>query len=172
MRQFVGIQPSEEFRNALLMVQSRLRAAGVAAGYLDPFNFHMTLAFIGEWPENVSGCLPQVKQPFALKLSHIGIFPEARVIWAGTEASDALDRLAQRVRDNLDAAGIPFDSKPYVPHITLGRKPLIPPDFDYSAIVVPPAAMTVTDVCLYRSCREETGMVYSVIGRSSEQGGR
>lgn len=170
MRIFVGLRPSDEFRAALSEVQLQLSCAGVTARYLDPSNFHMTLAFIGEWPENVAGVLPAVDQPFLLRLSHIGLFPEAKVIWAGVKASNELGQLADRVRANLTEAGIPFDPKPFVPHITLGRKPVVPSGFQLSGIPVPPAAMMVSEVCLYRSDRGETGMVYSVIGCSAGNG--
>ncbi len=171
MRLFVGLRPSEEFRAALHEVQSLLLSAGITAKYLDPSNYHMTLAFIGEWPENVSRVLPAVDQPFSLRLTHIDLFPEAKVIWAGVEVSDELNQLADRVRVHLTEAGVPFDPKPFVPHITLGRKPVVPSGFELSAIQVPSAVMTVSDVCLYRSDREETGMVYSIIGSSAETAG-
>ena len=167
MRLFVGLRPSDEFRTALSELQSRLREAGVTARYLDPLNLHLTLAFIGEWPENCAGILPKVDHPFQLSLSHVGIFPEAKVIWAGVEASDDLNRLAERVRENLAKAGIPFDGKPFVPHITLGRKPALPAGFRLTETAVPPAVMRVSDVFLYRSDRGENGMVYSVIGSGS-----
>jgi len=171
MRLFVGLRPSEEFRGALSVLQSRLQSAGVAARFLDPSNLHLTLAFIGEWPENISAILPPVEQPFTLTLSGIGLFPEAKVIWAGVQKSSALDHLAQLVREKLAAANIPFDPKPFVPHITLGRKPIVPETVDLSGMMIPPAAMTVEDVFLYRSDRVKSGMVYSVIGSSSEKEG-
>lgn len=170
MRLFVGLRPSEEFRAALHEVQSLLSSAGVTARYLVPSNFHMTLAFIGEWPENVAAVLPAVDKPFFLTLSHIGLFPEAKVIWAGVKTSDELNQLADRVRVHLTEAGIPFDPKAFVTHITLGRKPVVPSGFRLAGIQVPSAVMTVSEVCLYRSDREEAGMVYSVIGSSAENG--
>ena len=171
MRLFVGLRPSEPFRRGLSELQAQLLDAGIAAKYLDPSNLHMTLAFIGEWPENIAGILPSVEQPFSITLSHIGLFREAKVIWAGVEESEPLNQLADSVRNNLSAAGIPFDPKPFVPHITLGRKPIVPAAFDLSEIVIPSAEMTVSDVFLYRSDRGENGMVYSVIGSASEKGG-
>ena len=171
MRLFVGLRPSEAFRRVLSELQVQLQDAGIAAKYLDPSNLHMTLAFIGEWPENIAGILPSVEQPFSITLSHIGLFREAKVIWAGVEESEPLNQLADSVRNNLSAAGIPFDPKPFVPHITLGRKPIVPAAFDLSEIVIPSAEMTVSDVFLYRSDRGENGMVYSVIGSASEKGG-
>lgn len=166
MRLFVGLSPSDEFRNALSELQTRLVSAGVAGRWLDPSNLHMTLAFIGEWQENVSSILPEVTQPFYVTLSHIGVFPEAKVLWAGFRNSEALNRLAERVRHQLTGKGIPFDPKPFVPHITLVRKPVMPASLDLSEITVPSAGMSVKEVCLYRSVREGNGMVYTVIGSS------
>ena len=170
MRLFVGLRPTEEIRTVLSELQSRLQVAGIGANYLDPSNLHMTLAFIGEWSENVSDTLPIVEQPFSITLSHVGLFWEAKVIWTGIEDSDALNQLARQVRINLSAAGVPFDPKPFVPHITLARKPLVPEGLDLSKIEVPEAILPVSDVYLYRSDRGENGMVYSVIGSSSGGG--
>ena len=170
MRLFVGLRPSEPFRRVLSELQAQLQDAGIAAKYLEPSNLHLTLAFIGEWPENIAGILPSVEQPFSITLSHIGLFREAKVIWAGVEESEPLNKLADSVRSNLSAASVPFDPKPFVPHITLGRKPIVPATLDLSEIVIPAAEMTVSDVFLYRSDRGENGMAYSVIGSASEKG--
>lgn len=169
MRLFVGIQPSLEFRNALSMLQNRLRECGVTGRYLDPDNLHMTLAFIGEWPEDVTDLLPIVEKPFPITLSHIGIFEEADVMWAGVECSEELDFLAKRVRHCLSEADVPFDRKAFKPHITLLRKPSVPGNTTISEIEVPLITMLVDDVCLYRSDRGKTGMVYTVIGSSGER---
>lgn len=166
MRLFIALEPSPEFREALSALQNRLRAAGVAARYYEPANLHLTLAFIGQWPRDLTPLLPRVETPFPLVLSHPGVFPKANVLWAGVQPSDALERLAERVRRALDEAGIPFDHQPFRPHITLGRKPVVPEAVTLSAIAAPPAVMTVRDVCLYRSDRGENGMVYTVIGRT------
>ena len=164
MRLFVGLRPSDDFRAALSALQGRLHAAGIAGRYLEPSNLHMTLAFIGEWQEDVTPVLPQVECPFTMTLSHCGIFSEAKVLWAGVEASETLDHLAQRVRNNLAECGIPFDPKPFNPHITLIRKPAVPGDIIPSKIEVPPATMPVHEVCLYSSVHGERGMEYTVIG--------
>jgi len=172
MRLFVGLRPSDDFRAALSVLQDRLRASGIKGRFLDPANLHMTLAFVGEWQEDITPVLPQVSRSFPVTLSHLDIFPEAKVIWAGVEKSEALDRLARRVRDNLSGHGIPFDPKDFNPHITLARKPLVPEGVALSDIEVPPAVMRVGEVCLYRSDRGERGMEYTVIGntrRAAEQ---
>ena len=73
----VGLQPSYDFRTALSVLQDRLRAAGITGRYLEPSNLHMTLAFVGEWPEDITQVLPAVGHPFTITLAHPGIFPEA-----------------------------------------------------------------------------------------------
>jgi len=172
MRIFVGLQPSDSFRNALSALQNQLREAGITGRFLEPDHLHMTLAFVGEWPDKITHLLPKVKKPFSLQLAHLGIFREAKVIWAGVEPSAELNLLAQRVRNNLSASSVPFDPKPFVPHITLARKPSIPEGLNLSEISIPSSLMTVNDVCLYRSDRGENGMKYTIIGRASEKEGR
>ena len=169
MRLVVGLRPAETFRAALKGAQDRLRAAGVEGRYLDPANLHLTLAFIGEWPEDVTPVLPAVMEPFEIELAGPGIFPVAKVLWAGVKPSAALDCLAGEARDRLAANRIPFDPKPFNPHITLVRKPLLPAGLVLPETVFPAAAMTVKEVCLYRSERGENGMEYTVIGSTLDR---
>ena len=168
MRMFIAIQPSPGFRAALEGLQERLQEAGVTGKYREPDGLHLTLAFIGEWPEDVTELLPAVQKPFSITLSHLGVFPEANVLWAGIEPCEELDRLAKQVRHSLADAGVPFDRKNFNPHITLVRKPSVPEKTVLSEIKVPKVSMIVDDVCLYRSDRGKNGMVYTVIGSSSE----
>ena len=167
MRLFAALRPSDEFRAALSELQNRLRAAGITGRYTEPFNFHMTLAFIGEWPADVTCFLPKIKHPFSITLSHPGCFPEAKVLWAGTEPSEPLVRLMEQVQQNLAEAGIPFDAKKNIPHITLMRKPSVPAGVILSKIAVPEVSMVVDEIYLYRSDRRENGMEYTVIGSST-----
>ena len=169
MRLFVGLRPSDTFREALSAAQDRLHAAGVAGRYLDPAYLHMTLAFIGEWPEDVTPLLPAVTRPFSIELSRPGIFPEAKVLWAGVRPSEALDLLAGSVRNTLAENNVPFDRKAFNPHITLVRKPFIPDGLVLSETDIPGASMTVNEVCLYRSVHGENGMEYTVIGSTLDR---
>ena len=170
MRIFIALQPAPAFRDALASVQDRLRAAGVTGRYLTPSNLHMTLAFIGMWPEDITGFLPSIQNPFPVTLSHLGIFPKAKVLWAGVEPSQELNSLAEQVLQALTEAEIPFDRQDFNPHITLMRKPTIPDNLNLLEIHVPQATMLVKDVCLYRSDHGEQGTEYTVIGRSKQGG--
>ena len=171
MRLFVAVQPTGEFISGLCLLQERLRCAGVGGRYIDEPNLHMTLAFIGEWSENISEILPAVKKPFPVVLSQIAVFPGSDVLCALTEPCEALDNTARAVRHSLADAGIPFDKKAFFPHITLVRNLRLPKHVDLTQIEVPRAAMTVQEVALYRSDRGKNGMVYTVIGTSGRTEG-
>ena len=82
MRLFIAIQPTKEFLSGLCLLQDRLRCAGVGGRYINEPDLHMTLAFIGEWLENISELLPAVKKPFPIVLSQIAVFPGSDVLCA------------------------------------------------------------------------------------------
>ena len=170
MRLFIGLQPTGDFLRALARVQDDLRAVIVGGRWYDIDGLHLTLAFIGEWPGEAESCLPEVPDPFPIVLSHIGIFPKAKVLWAGVEPSGPLEALAARTRQGLAAAGIPFDAQPFVAHITLARKPVLPYADCLSEIEVPRVSMMVRETCLYQSVRVASAMRYTVIGRSEGTG--
>ena len=165
MRLFTAIQPSPGFQAALEDLQERLCSAGVTGRFREPDGLHLTLAFIGEWPEDITEILPPIQKPFSITLSRLGLFPEANVLWAGIDPCEELDHLAAQVRHCLADEGIPFDRKKFYPHITLARKPSVPNGVVLSEIPVPRVSMIVDEVCLYRSDPGKNGMAYTVIGR-------
>jgi 2'-5' RNA ligase len=63
--------------------------------------------------------------PFDVVLDGIGRFPVRglpNVVWLGAgEGADGLIRLGQRVRESLRDREVPFDDKPFRPHVTLAR---------------------------------------------------
>ena len=79
--------------------------------------------------------------------------------------------IQRSVQRGLRRSGLPVAySQGFNPHITLARKPLVPEHVSLSEIEVPRAAMTVRDICLFRSEHRENGMEYTVIGRSKRPG--
>ncbi len=161
MRLFLAIELSEEMRGALVGAQNELYGRGVRGKYTPEENLHLTLAFIGEYPEPaaVLDALSGVSfSPFALSLEGMGCFGD--LWWAGIRPSAPLDALVRAIRRALADGGIPFDRKRFSPHITLlrraaGRVPGIP---------VAGASMTAARVTLMRSDRGRNGMIYTPVG--------
>ncbi len=113
-RLFVALEPSPDFRAALSLMQDRLRAMGVTGRWLAPSNLHMTLAFIGSWPEDAADHLPSIRVPFRIILAGPGIFPGAKVLWAGVEPSRELTSLAEEVRKNWTWRGFRMTGRPFI----------------------------------------------------------
>jgi 2'-5' RNA ligase len=97
-----------------------------------PENLHVTLAFLGETPEER---LPEVQAAaaeaaaavphFRIALDRAGRFPERgrpRVVWLGIgEGVASVERLGPGVAAALRARELRFDDRPLSPHLTLAR---------------------------------------------------
>ncbi len=162
MRLFLAICLSEPVKAALINAQNEMYEGGVRGSFTSEENLHLTLAFIGEYPdaETVMEALaPVTFSPFGLRPEGLGCFGD--LWWAGMRASPALEALARRVRRALAENGIPFDRKRFSPHVTLLRKARGP----MPGIRIGEASMTVDAFSLMRSDRGRNGMIYTELGR-------
>ena len=161
MRLFVAVRLSDEMREALLSAQNALFDRGVRGNFTPEENLHLTLAFIGDYPDAgpVLDTLEKVAfRPFALTLEGLGCFGD--LWWAGLRGSAPLEALARRVRRALAEAEIPFDRKRFSPHVTLIRRA----SGKLPGIRIPPASMRVEAFSLMRSDRGKRGMIYTELG--------
>ena len=164
MRLFIAINFNEELKDALLDIQDALWDCGMHGNFTKEENMHMTLAFIGEYPDprRVKDIVEGIAfDPFEIKLSGIGSF--GRLWWVGTEASEPLVKLAKNLRHRLADAKIPFDKKKFSPHITVVRNARMEggriEDFE-----MPPgseASMMVDHISLMRSDFGKGGVRYT-----------
>ena len=162
MRLFVAIRLSPEMRDALADLQAQMRAQRVAGNYTPDENLHLTLAFIGDYPDPEDVPLPDFTL-FEISLSGYGCFGD--LWWAGIEQSPPLEACVRRLRRALSDAGIPFDKKRFSPHITLARRAQ-----GHPALTVPEVSMRVDRLSLMRSERGKNGMIYTEIrGREAAQ---
>lgn len=92
---------------------------------------HLTLAFLGEQPaENLPAITAAINaaavahEAFGMHPAAPGFFPgrgAPRVGWLAVEPEAPAIALAESVRSELTRASIAFDSKPFVPHLTVCR---------------------------------------------------
>ena len=170
MRLFIAIQLDKNLKDALRGVQNELRRRGVEGNYTRPENLHLTLAFIGDYPDPdaVLDVMESVCfEPFLLRLSGLGAFGE--LWWAGLEADEELDMLARRLRRALSEKGIPFDRKAFRPHITLIRRPEYKKDPQLGSLTIAEAGMKAEHMSLMLSTRGKSGMIYTELGSVSAQ---
>ena len=135
-----------------------MKKAGVKGSYVPKQNLHLTLAFIGETKDAsaVKEAMRQVKyKPFRLSVSEMGTF--GSLLWAGMKGNQGLAAAVKDIRSALDAAGIEYDRKKFVPHITLIRK------FDgkWQTVPAPKCEMMVKSISLMKSEIKDEKRVYT-----------
>ena len=124
MRCFIAIDLPDPVRDALEPVLAALPFGRPA----DPDQLHLTLAFLGEQPDELVEAahlaLEGIRFPrFDLQLAGLGSFPERRpqVLWAGVREASAVAALHGRVRAALHGAGLVLERRRFRPHVTLAR---------------------------------------------------
>ncbi len=168
MRLFIAVKFSSEIENTLIKAQNDIRSHGVTGNYTNCSNLHLTLAFIGEYdsPDKVLNAMKLISfKAFLLSLSgKAGAFGD--LWWAGLDKSSQLFSLDSQLRKALSDNGIPFDKKPFKPHITLLRRAELPygKDFDIKACKLPKASMKVDKLSLMLSHRENGRLIYTELG--------
>jgi RNA 2',3'-cyclic 3'-phosphodiesterase len=134
LRLFVGAYPPPEAAAHLGELVSRLELGrpqppGHSLRLAATERWHVTLAFLGEVPDDrvavVSSALLSVHPPdLALRIAGGGRFGRGRftTVWAGLRGDvDELRNLARATRRQLKRSRLPFDTKPFRPHVTLAR---------------------------------------------------
>ncbi len=123
IRLFAAVEIPPEIAQGLARRQQGLPGAR----WRPPEALHITLRFYGEMREETAAeldeALAEIRvDPFDLTLAGAGCFGEAddiRAVWAGVEASPALERLAARCEAAGRRVGIKGEARPYRPHVTL-----------------------------------------------------
>lgn len=134
MRTFIAVEipddvklAVEEYSKSIRGLFERGTIKWVRGEYL-----HFTVKFLGEVPQTkIDAVKEAVAQAagdfsqFSLSVSHPGFFPNEqrpRVIWLGADGgADNLLEVFQDLETRLEEAGFDRESKPFSPHLTIGR---------------------------------------------------
>ena len=148
MRLFIAVNFDEQLKQRILAVQNRIRQGVKCGKFPPPENFHLTLVFLGEIPEEY---LPKIKAvmmqaassggkpdiAFELVFSHTGFFKRGakELWWLGTDSAEnrrtppsrpdgiaQLEKLQKKLASEFIAHNFLVDSRSFTPHITLGRE--------------------------------------------------
>lgn len=126
MRAFLAIPMPDPVRHALEAVQEAVPVGRPS----DPDQLHLTLAFLGEQPdeliESAHHALETLRHPsFDLQLRGLGTFGDRQPasLWAGVADPRPVRALRDRLLPLLHGAGIVLDRARFRPHVTLARFP-------------------------------------------------
>lgn len=187
IRAFIAVPIGDRARAALADAAAHIRQE-IPAGiqWANPAGIHLTLKFLGNIPPAAVAPLLEsltpaaaAQPPFTLKLSTLGTFPRRRhprVLWAGVGGdTDALSNLQKSIETALTALSYPPESRPFQPHLTLGRPRRGLADTQLSRIaaaisnIAPPPSeiWQVSSVELIQSELHSTGARYTVLGAAA-----
>lgn len=135
VRLFAAVLPPPPALTELGLLVDDLASFRAGARMADRSRWHVTVVFLGEVPEvrvdDVSESLAAAaarSAPMRLRIAGGGRFGRGRfaVLWAGVAGADegelgAFAGLARGVRRELRRARLPYDDKPFRPHLTLAR---------------------------------------------------
>jgi 2'-5' RNA ligase len=134
VRTFLAVGIPDEARRKLARVQGSFSLGATHVKWVRPELLHLTVRFLGNVEltrlDNVARAARQSVAgltPFSLLITGLGAFPTERVprvIWVGLADDNGLTSLKTlytRAEDALAAQGFAPESRPYTPHLTLGR---------------------------------------------------
>jgi 2'-5' RNA ligase len=161
-RLFFALWPDDETRQKLVHLNRSLQTNGFRP--VSPYNYHVTLVFLGTVYEAVE---LQIKQrvvnisaePFEITFDHLSYWNKPKVLCLTSSqqpAQQAID-LAHALDEAAANCGIQTDPRPYNPHVTLARhgSAFVERDCD-------PIVWQANSFCLVESCSSNGGVVYNV----------
>lgn len=169
-RLFIAIPLPARIRRLALIAQSSL-AKSTTCRLVAPESLHLTLAFLGDVEEgrvdDVASAIESScsqSRPVMLRPSRLDHFGSERnaLVWLGLEDDPSLSLLVSILRTELDRRSLPYDAKPFVPHITLARRARIPNRMPELAACDPDSA---NEVALFRSFLKQEGARYEALAR-------
>ena len=133
MRLFIAVLLNGSVKKSLEKLQEQLRSQTSSGSFTRPKNFHMTMAFLGETPENKLPVLHRIIEeinfsPFEISFNRTGCFKHGgkELWWAGNDPNDTnlpkLKSIHGHLINDLEIEGFPVDKRPFHAHITLGRE--------------------------------------------------
>ncbi|MGR9072050.1 MAG: RNA 2',3'-cyclic phosphodiesterase [Gammaproteobacteria bacterium] len=149
----------------------RLHTAGLLRGMqnlplkpVTPDNVHVTLVFLGNVSEEDETILAArageiVSAPFEMRLDRLSFWRKPQILCLTPQhlASEVL-ALVENINRMVSSCGLPVETRPYKPHVTLARKARSKPDMPFEPIVWRADAF-----CLVQSVSTEQGVHYRVL---------
>ena len=129
MRLFFGLPFPHQVRRDILPVQKQLQKNAVKGNFTAVGNFHLTLSFLGEveeerLPAAFAALDAAAIPPLDLLFDRLGHF-EGGIWYIAPTSCPLLRRGQANLAAALTGRGFSLDPRPYIPHLTIGRKILL-----------------------------------------------
>ncbi len=177
MRCFIAINLPNEIKNELDIVLNELELLNkdLPVKWTKRKNWHITIHFLGELSseevDKTRDVLENLSRKYLksrMSLDGFGVLPgphDPKIIYAGVRevGGKILHGFADTSARELEAAGIDFNFKKWMPHITLGRIKKRGSKIDFKNIKISPLEFEVSKIYLMKSELDSSGPEYSVV---------
>ncbi|OGE43887.1 2'-5' RNA ligase [Candidatus Daviesbacteria bacterium RIFCSPLOWO2_01_FULL_39_12] len=132
MRFFIALEIPSENLAQFQAIQAKLHTLIPQAGLTDLDKIHLTLAFLGEQPDQLKDKLVQIIQKavegmssFEVTPAYIDGFPNIHhpnILWVGVKGDiDKVLLIREYIKDGLASLHLPVDARRFVPHISIAK---------------------------------------------------
>ena len=130
MRLFIALDLDDTIRAKIIRFMDGVRGFAPEARWVRPESLHVTLKFVGQWPDDklaeMQRSLQNIRsERFEFTVGDYGFFPTAkapRVFWIGIHAGPQLSALASAIDIQTASLGVAREEHPFSPHLTLARR--------------------------------------------------
>lgn len=132
IRSFLAFDVSNEIKENLSKLISRLKIELPDIKWVNSENLHGTIKFFGDIEESVIEKISEIilrklskQKPIFLEGVGLGVFPSInrdRVVWAGVGGEiEELKKIVSNIEIEFDKIGFPKEERAFSPHLTIGR---------------------------------------------------
>lgn len=132
LRLFIAAVTPPDIIPRLAAARESLRTVGADVKWEPDAKLHCTLKFLGDTRDELVpditqalSAIVQAAPSFSVVYSGLGSFPpkrDPRIIWAGIrDPGGNLGKLAESIEQRLSEFGFQKETRPFHPHVTLGR---------------------------------------------------
>lgn len=181
----MAVKLGREVESRIIELMAQLKEARADIRWVGHEAIHLTLRFLGEVEEaRVAGIVEALKarvsrlHPLRIETGGLGAFPSLarpRVLWVGCKGN-GLRELGEATEGALVGFGFARETRPFTPHVTLGRVRSLRDWDKLRALIAHRAtesfgASDVSEVILFRSTLTPEGARYSRLGSVVLEGG-
>jgi 2'-5' RNA ligase len=184
MRLFIAADLDAAARTIIAAEQKRLSALlepRSSIAWVQPERMHLTMIFLGDVDESRAAALTDVMGravdavSFVATLQGLGVFPPhgaPRVLWIGmTDGARELIDVQREIAARVLSVGIETESRPFHPHLTMGRwRTSRSSDRRRALEVAKPGALArvrIDAATLFHSRLSSAGPVYTALARAT-----
>lgn len=163
IRVFYAVEFHEEIKDYIYEKQQIIKKYSTKGNFTRKENIHLTMQFIGEIKHDEIGKLSKAldnalkeKNSFTIDINNIGKFERkgGDIVWLGVQKIEKLKTIYNNLGENLHEVGYKTDTRPYKPHITIGRKVIFNEDFeDIKKEIDVNKSVSITKLSLMESTR-------------------